>query len=82
MEYLINEKQLDKILNELSPKSSGVSEFLKKVEETPEVLTQLGFRSLKSLKDYISDGDYNDFEELKDDLEKFLNNPKKTKKKK
>lgn len=82
MEYLINEKQLDKILNELSPKSSGVSEFLKKVEETPGLLTQLGFRSLKSLKDYISDGDYNDFEELKDDLEKFLNNPKKTKKKK
>lgn len=81
MEYLINERQLDKLLNELSPKSSGVSDFLKKIEETPGALNHLNFKTMKSLKDFISDGDYDDFQELKNDLEKFLVNLKKTKKK-
>lgn len=80
MEYLVNERQLDRLLNELSPKSSGVSDFLKKIEDTNGALTHLGFKSMKSLKDFISDGDYDDFQELKDDLEKFLQTPKKTKK--
>lgn len=80
MDYLISENQLNKLINELSPKSSGVEEFIEKIKETPGVLKHLGFSSIKSLKDFITDNDYEDFQELKDDLESFLKKTKKTKK--
>jgi len=65
MEYIVTEAQLGKLLKELSPKSSGVNEFVEKVKETEGLLKFLGFGSIRALKEYISDGDYDDFEELK-----------------
>jgi hypothetical protein len=71
MEYIVTEAQLGKLLKELSPKSSGVNEFIVKVKETEGLLKFLGFKNIKSLRDYIIDGDYDDFEELKKDANSF-----------
>lgn len=76
MKLRISETQLNKLLLELSPKSEGVKDFITRVKETPGLLKHLGFRTFKSLEDYISDGDYQDFEELKSDEEKFLKKKK------
>jgi len=70
MKFVITESQY-KILKELSPKSVGVNEFIDEVEGTPGLLKFLGFKSIKSLRDYIQDGDYDDFDELKKELKKF-----------
>jgi hypothetical protein len=70
MKFIITESQY-KILKELSPKSVGVQEFIDEVEETRGLLKFLGFKSIKSLRDYIQDGDYDDFDELKKELKKF-----------
>lgn len=79
MKYIISENQY-KLLLELSPKSTGVEEFLDMVKKTPGMLKHLGFKSFKSLEDYIQDGDYDDFDELKKDSQKFdLSKKSKTK---
>ena len=69
-EYLNKDFDIE-TLNELAPHSSGVQEFLNRVKETPGLLKFLGFRSHKSLENYITEGGYEDFEELKDDANKF-----------
>lgn len=70
MKIIITESQL-KTLQELSPKSTGIEEFIIKVKETPGLLKHLGFSSMKSLHDYLQDGDYEDFDELRKDAKKF-----------
>lgn len=72
MKLLISENQLNKLLTELSPKSEGVKEFISRVKETPGLLKHLGFRTFKTLEEFIRDNDYEDFQELKSDEEKFL----------
>jgi hypothetical protein len=72
MKLLISENQLNKLLLELSPKSEGVKEFISRVKETPGLLKHLGFRTFKALEEFIRDNDYEDFQELKRDEEKFL----------
>lgn len=72
MKLLISENQLNKLLLELSPKSEGVKEFISRVKETPGLLKHLGFRTFKALEEFIRDNDYEDFQELKSDEEKFL----------
>ena len=61
-----------KILNELSPNSSGVSDVLSLLSKKPELVKQLGFRSLDAVQYFIDGASYDDFDELKDDIEKFL----------
>ncbi len=61
-----------KILNELSPNSSGVSDVLSLLSKKPELVKQLGFRSLDSVQYFIDGASYDDFDELRDDIEKFL----------
>jgi hypothetical protein len=60
------------LIYELSPKSTGVQEFIQKVKDTPGLLKFLNFKTYKSLEEYITDGDYNDMVELKKDAEKFF----------
>ena len=65
-----------KNLNELAPTSAGVQEFIEHVKDTPGLLKHLGFRSVKALKKYIDEADYDDFQELKRDSKKFKPNIK------
>ena len=60
------------LIYELSPKSTGVQEFIKRVKDTPGLLKFLNFKTYKSLEEYITDGNYNDMAELKKDAEKFF----------
>ena len=68
-------EELEKIkglIFELSPKSTGVKEFIEDVEKNKELLKHLGFTSIKSLKDYIESADFDDFDELRKDAKKFF----------
>lgn len=72
MKILVTESQFKK-LEELSFNSYGVIDFIEMVKENPKLLKFLGFSSIKSLKDFIHDGDGEDFDELKSDVDKFMN---------
>ena len=71
MRIKITENQKQKLISELSKNSAGVKEFIEDVKETPGLLKHLGFNSHKSLEDYILDGSYKDFQELKKESETF-----------
>ena len=64
--------RIKSIITELSPNSVGVDELLATVKDTPGLLKHLGFKNYKSLEEYISDGSYKDFTELKKDVDKFI----------
>ena len=64
----INESQE---IKELAPTSAGVEEFVDEVKELSGSLKHLGFKNIKALQKFIEEAGYNDFQELKDDLEKF-----------
>lgn len=76
MKIKITENQYSKLINELSPKSSGVKEFIKMVKDTNGLLSFLGFKSYKRLEEYIYDGKIDDFDELRDEAEKFFDEKK------
>jgi hypothetical protein len=59
------------LIYELSPKSTGVQEFIKRVKDTPGLLKHLKFKTHKSLEDYITDGNYSDMAELKKEADLF-----------
>ena len=59
------------LIFELSPKSNGVQEFIKKVKDTPGLLKFLKFKTHKSLEEYITDGNYSDMAELKKEADLF-----------
>lgn len=61
------------LITELSPKSSGVSEVLDFLSKKPELIKKLGFRDLNSVKYYIDGASIEDFDELRDDIETFIN---------
>lgn len=60
------------LINELSPNSTGVDEVIRAFEEKPELLKHLGFRNLTAVKQYIDGSDYEDFSELRGEVEEFL----------
>jgi exonuclease VII small subunit len=62
------------LINELSPKSTGVDEVIKSFKERPELLKHLGFRNLTAVKHYIEGAGYEDFDELRHDIEEFYKN--------
>ena len=71
MRIKITENQKQKLISELSKNSAGVKDFIEKVKNTPGLLKHLGFNSHKSLEDYILDGSYKDFQELKKESDTF-----------
>jgi hypothetical protein len=79
MRIIITESQY-RLLNELSPSSTGVEEFLEMVKSTKGMLKELGFKTLKSLEEYITDGGFKEFDELRKDAEKYNKKIKKTEK--
>lgn len=66
-----------KLITELSPKSSGVKDVLDFLNDKPEILKKLGFRDLDSLQYFIDGASIEDFDELRDDIDKILDDKKK-----
>lgn len=66
-----------KLITELSPKSSGVKDVLDFLNDKPEILKKLGFRDSESLKYFIDGASIEDFDELRDDIDKILDDKKK-----
>jgi len=66
------DKLYESLITELSPKSTGVDEVISIFEKRPELLKHLGFRNMDAVKYFISGAGYDDFDELRDDVNKFL----------
>jgi len=65
------------LIYELSPQSSGVKEFIAQVQEMPELLKHMHFRNMEDLLEYLDNAGYEDFIELKDEVNHFINRRKK-----
>lgn len=74
----INEQiiRIKKIINELSPDSSGFQELYDLVAHYPEVLVHLNFKTMKDLRDYMLDADYSEFQQIRNEVEFFINRRK------
>lgn len=62
----------ESIINEISPKSNGVNQFLEFMKNNPEYMIQLGFKTYKWLQDYIESASYDEFIQLQDEIEEIL----------
>ena len=62
----------EEILYEISPKSSGVNDFLEFMKNNPNYMIQIGFKDYQWLEDYIESASYDEFVELLDELETLL----------
>lgn len=62
----------ESIINEISPKSNGVNQFLEFMKNNPEYMTQLGFKTYKWIQDYIESASYDEFIQLQDEIEEIL----------
>jgi ElaB/YqjD/DUF883 family membrane-anchored ribosome-binding protein len=62
----------EEILYEISPKSSGVGNFLDFMKNNPNYMIQVGFKDYQWLEDYIESASYDEFVELLDELETIL----------
>jgi hypothetical protein len=63
--------KIKKLILELSPKSSGVEDFIDKVKDTPGLNQFLDFNTVDNLKEYIYDGSQKDFDELRERAKEF-----------
>ena len=62
----------EEILYEISPKSSGVGNFLEFMKNNPNYMIQIGFKDYQWLEDYVESATYDEFVELLDELETIL----------
>ena len=62
----------ESIINEISPKSNGVTQFLDFMKNNPEYMVQLGFKTYRWLEDYVSSASYDEFVQLQDELVNLL----------
>ena len=62
----------ESIINEISPKSNGVNQFLEFMKNNPEYMVQIGFKSYRWLEDYVSSSSYDEFVQLQDELVNLL----------
>ena len=65
------------LIYELAPHSSGVQEFIAQVQEKPELLKHMNFRNMNDLLDYIDNASYEEFSQLRDEVNHFINRRKK-----
>lgn len=63
--------RMRRLINELSPDSSGVQEFLNDVKNHPELLAHLKFGKFKDLEDYVYDASVGEFDDLRNEVEYF-----------
>ena len=62
----------ESIINEISPKSSGVGNFLEFMKNNHSYIIQIGFKDYQWLEDYVESATYDEFVELLDELETIL----------
>lgn len=60
------------LIFELSSKSEGVKEFFDMIGEYPELLAHLKFKDIKSLREYVRNASYEDFTELRNEIEGYF----------
>ena len=71
MKLIEEVSRIKQLIFELSPKTSGVEEFLKFVKNKPEVIRHLQFNSFEDLEFYVLDSTYEDYIELEDEMIEF-----------
>lgn len=64
--------RMKRLINELSPDSSGVQEFLDDVRKHPELLKHLNFNKFKDLEDYVYDASISEFDDLRNEVNYFM----------
>lgn len=69
--------RMKRLINELSPDSAGVQEFLDDVKKHPELLQHLKFPKFKDLEDYVYDASGREFDDLRNEVNYFIQRRKK-----
>jgi hypothetical protein len=69
--------RINGLIYELAPHSSGVQELIQQIKEIPELLKHLQFNTISDLEEYIENASYEEFTELRDEVEYFLERRKK-----
>ena len=62
----------EEVISEISPKSSGVNDFLEFMKRNPEYITQMDFGNYDRLEDYVHTGTYEEFSELLGELDELV----------
>lgn len=74
---MINERLKNTIKNylvELSSKSVGVEEFIKLIENNPDLIDHLGFPNIEDIKEYVLYSDFEEFDQLRSEASKYMKN--------
>lgn len=74
---MINERLKSTIKNylvELSGKSVGVEEFIKLIENNPDLIDHLGFPNIEDIKEYVLYSDFEEFDQLRSEASKYMKN--------
>lgn len=69
--------RMRRLINELSPDSAGVQEFLDDVKKHPELLQHLKFKKFEDLEEYVYDASGREFDELRNEVNYFVQRRKK-----
>lgn len=65
-----------RLIKELSPDSEGFKDILNSAKNYPEVLSHLKFTNLKSLEEYLLDANYQEFDEIRKEIQYFTDRRK------
>jgi len=65
------------LIYELAPHSAGVQELITQVKNMPELLKYMNFKSISELEQYIEEATYEDFIELRGEVNNFIHKRKK-----
>ena len=69
--------KIKNLIYELSPQSEGVHELIQIVVEFPELLKHMGFPKQNDFEEFVSDASYEEFSQLRKEVEHFFNRRKK-----
>ena len=69
--------KIKNLIYELSPQSEGVQELIQVVNEFPELLKHMGFPKQRDFEEFVGDASYEEFSELRKEVEHFFNRRKK-----
>ena len=69
--------KIKSLIYELSPQSEGVQELFQMVREFPELLKHMGFPTQQDLEEFVADASYEEFSQLRKEVEHFFNRRKK-----
>jgi hypothetical protein len=68
--------KIKNLIYELSPQSEGVQELIQTVIEFPELLKHMGFSEQNDFEEFIADASYEEFSQLRKEVEHFFNRRK------